>query len=159
MHRLLLSLALSALALFASSLPALAQESSTKDKSPLRVLLVSHDPQAPQVLPVDMTWRTLELYKERAASWKALLNEHFAQVTLVYGPAYDVTMSDAVDVTVFDARPKAISDVGMVTNPVRGEESHKRASYLPRSFTRPALMISENSPLIGEPLGLKLDWL
>ena len=59
---------------------------------------------------------------------------------------YDAAMSQAVDVTVFDAQPHR--DLDRVQEPV-----------LPRDFDRPVLMIAENSPRVGKPLGLKLDWL
>ena len=108
-------------------------------KSPLRVLLVTHDPASPKVSFPDMaTERTYELYRERGEAFATLLREHFADVQVVIGEDYSVDLSDAVDVTVFDARP--------------GDD-------LERSFSRPALMIGETSPRIGEPLGLKLDWL
>ncbi len=57
-------------------------------------------------------------------------------------------MSDAVDVTLFDARPKALSQAKRGTDPVTGETSYKPAEYLPMDFDRPALMIAEN--LAGE---------
>ncbi|HPF12777.1 MAG: hypothetical protein H6830_06755 [Planctomycetes bacterium] len=129
-------------------------------KSSLRVLLVSHNPEAPQVPFADMaTERTWELYRERAAAWKALLDQHFESVRLVYGPDYTADMSNAVDVTLFDARPKPLRPSGTVLDPITGQETYQPAQYLPDDFDRPALMIAENSPLIGEPLGLKLDWL
>lgn len=154
----LITLALGATFLTAS-LAAATQEASAQ-KSDLRVLLVSHDPAAPKLAFASMAdERTLELYKERASAFETFLKEHFESVQLVYGDSYTAAMSDAVDVTLFDARPKALSPAGEVTDPETGETSHQRASYLPESFSRPALMIAENSPLIGEPIGLKLDWL
>ncbi|MCP5022144.1 MAG: hypothetical protein GY930_10240 [bacterium] len=129
-------------------------------KSDLRVLLVSHDPDNVRVPFPDMAdERMVALYAERAELFEAMLREHFTSVRMVYGADYTTAMSDAVDVTLFDARPKALSQAERGKDPLTGETSYKPAEYLPRDFDRPALMIAENSPTIGEPLGLKLDWL
>jgi len=152
-----ITLALGA-ALFTSSIAAAAQEAPAK--SDLRVLLVGHDPEAPKVPFKDMaTERTFELYRERTAAFTEFLIEHFESVQVVYGDSYMTEMSDTVDVTLFDARPKQLSEAGEVTDPETGVTSYQRAGYLPIEFDRPALLIAENSPLIGEPIGLKLDWL
>ena len=116
----------------------------------LRVLLVGHDPAAPQLVFRQLAkQRTFALYRERTAAWEALLRYHFANVTVVHGADYRVSMSDDVDVTIFDARPPLLGTPG----------ESQRPPYLPASFDRPAVLISENAPLIGEPIGLKLDWL
>ena len=129
-------------------------------KSELRVLLVGHDPEAPDMMFADLgTPRTVELYKERTAAFKTFLNERFVHVTIVYGADYRVEMSDRVDVTIFDARPKALQPAKREVDPDTGEMDYQAAEYLPLSFDRPAMMIAYNSPQIGEPLGLKLDWL
>ena len=120
----------------------------------LRVLLVGHDPAAPQVpLPALANERTGALYRERTAAFEALLRYHFEDVRVVYGEQYRVEMSDEVDVTVFDAPPRALTP----SNTDGG--GHSSVAYLPASFDRPALMIAQTSPRIGESLGLKLDWL
>ena len=129
-------------------------------KSDLRVLLVSHDPANVRVPFADMNdERTVALYAERGKLFEAMLNEHFKSVRLVHGGDYTTAMSDGVDVTLFDCRPKALSQAERGTDPVTGESTYKPAEYLPKSFDRPAMMIAENSPTMGEPLGLKLDWL
>lgn len=150
MQQLIPALALAGLALSPSALP----QDAVPAKSSLKVLLVSHDPETPQVPFKDMAHeRHAELYGERAALWEALLAEHFEHVSLVYGEQYEASMSDAVDVTIFDAKPPVAKEA------VRDGMNYEPAEYLPRTFDRPALMISENSPRLGEPLGLKLDWL
>jgi len=141
----------------AGSTPA---QESTPSKSPLRVLFVGHNPESPNMMFADIgTPRTVELYKERTSSFEAFLNQRFAQVTVVYGADYSVEMSDKVDVTIFDTRPKKLKESTRDLNPETGEMDYKPAEYLPIEFDRPALLIAENSPQIGEPLGLKLDWL
>jgi hypothetical protein len=155
MQRPLLQLAPIALALVPTA--ASAQDAPTGDapaKSDLKVLLVSHDPAAPQVPFPDMAQaRTIELFEERAALWKAFLDEHFEDVRLVYGADYEVAMSAAADVTIFDARPPVAKAA------VRDGGQYEPAEYLPRDFAHAAITISDNSPRLGEPLGLKLDWL
>ena len=120
----------------------------------LRILLVGHDPVAPKIPYPDLAdERTEALYRERTAAFEALLRYHFEEVRVVHGPDYRVEMSDEVDVTVFDALPKALTPRGGQA------EGYRPATYLPESFNRPALMIAQSSPRIGESLGLKLDWL
>lgn len=126
----------------------------------LRVLLVGQDPAAPQVGFADAeNPRTLPLLRERTAAWEALLRYHFANVTVVYGADYDATMSDAVDVTIFDALPRPLAAAVREQDPETGEMSYEPPVYLPEDFSRPALGIASMTPRIGEPLGTKLDWL
>ena len=129
-------------------------------KSELKVLFVGHNPDAPQIMFANMAVeRTKQLYKERTPAFEAFLNSRFEHVTVVYGEQYTISMSDDVDVTIFDARPKPITASKREVDPETGEMDYQPASYLPLSFDRPALLIAENSPQIGEALGLKLDWL
>lgn len=132
--------------------PALAQDAAAHHAdAQLRVLLVANDPAAPTITFRQMAKpRTFALYRERTAAWEALLRYHFEHVTVVHGADYEVAMSDAADVTIFDTRPKVIA-------PPSGPG--QRPAFLPASFDRPAILIAENAPLIGEPIGLKLDWL
>ncbi len=117
------------------------------------VLFVGNDPAAPKVPFRDLAKaRTFKLYRERTAAFEALLRYHFENVKVAYGEDYRVEMSDDFDVTIFDTLPKALTKA--VRQPV-----YKAATYLPESFDRPALLIADNTPRIGEPIGLKLDWL
>ena len=119
----------------------------------LRVLLVGHDPAAPKVSFKQLAKeRTYRLYRERTAAFEALLRYHFEHVEVVHGEDYVPAMSDRADVTIFDCRPKAL-------RPMQREPEYRAAEYLPADFDAPAIMISENSPWIGEPLGTKFDWL
>ena len=139
--------ALLAVAFFAPLAGAQSDPAETPERSALRVLLVGHDPANPRVVfPQLAKPRTHELYRERTAAWHSLLREHFEDVTLVHAAKYRPAMSQRVDVTVFDAQPPL--GPGRLSMPL-----------LPSDFDRPALLIAENSPGIGEPLGLKLDWL
>lgn len=132
----------------ASAPPPLAQ------KSDLRVLLVTHDPESPRVpIPSIATDRTHELYRERGPAFEAFLREHFEHVEAVVGMDYREEMSEGVDVTVFDSPPLRTDDFGGSSGPTVRERT------LNRNFSRPALMIGYASPRIGEPIGLKLDWL
>ncbi len=132
----------------------------TSAKSDLRVLYVGDNPEAPKIMFADSAdARTKELYSERTPAFAAFLGERFEHVTVVFGDDYTTELSDAVDVTIFDTRPKALAEAVRGTDPVTGESLYTPASYLPESFDRPAITIAANSPTIGEPLGLKLDWL
>ncbi len=153
-----LKMALGALAVTLATPNAICQEPGAKRD--LRVLLVSHDPANVRVPFADMAdERTTELYAERAELFEDLLNQHFNHVRMVYGANYTADLSAAVDVTLFDCRPKVMEASKRSKDPETGEMNYRPASYLPANFDRPALMIAENSPTIGEPLGLKLDWL
>lgn len=125
-----------------------------------RVLLVGQDPDALQVPFSDMSKpRTRQLYRERTAAWEALLRYHFAEVTVVHGADYTVGMSDDVDVTVFDTLPPKLRQAVRGVDPETGEQTYEPPLYLPESFARPAILIGPNAATIGEPIGLKLDWL
>ena len=130
-----------------------------KSKSALRVLFVGHDPESPQIVSSSAIGRTRDLYEERTADFENFLRQRFRSVRVVYGEDYSVEMSDRADVTIFDCRPKALTPARNEVDKTTGETIYEPATYLPVSFDRPALMISAASPLIGEPLGLKLDWL
>ena len=129
-------------------------------KSELEILFVGHDPKAPQRpfgSAFDGNDRLKQLYMERTQSFTKFLRSRFEKVRVVLAAEYRVEMSNEVDVTIFDARPKPLTKQTNRVDPKTGQRVP--ASYLPRSFDRPALTIAENSPRIGEPLGLKLDWL
>lgn len=157
-----LALAWTAAAPSVTESSAYGQEANSEhsEKSDLRVLFVGHDPAKPRMPFADMdNERTVELYKERTAAFKRFLEERFKSVTVVYGADYSVEQSDQVDVTIFDSRPKPLKAAVRGTDPDTGQSIYEPAEYLPMSFDRPAITIAENSPTIGEPLGLKLDWL
>lgn len=147
--KLLAPLVLAALA--ASSL---AQEGAGFVQGDLRVLFVGHDPAAPDVMFASMAKpRTWALHRERTAAFEALLRYHFEDVQVVHAADYEVAMSAAADVTIFDTPPKALVEA------VRDGEDYRPAEYLPRDFAHAAITIAGTSDRVGEPLGLKLDWL
>lgn len=130
------------------------------DASALSVLFVGHDPASPHISFPDMAVeRTHELYAERTPAFDAFLRAHFDEVRVVHAADYTTEMSDAVDVTIFDTPPTAIEEAGWRTDALTGQEVYSKAVHLPQGFDRPALMIGEASPRIGEGIGLKLDWL
>jgi len=144
----------------AAWLPAQQPRTVHRTDPSLRVLFVGHDPVAPKIASYDKgDPRKQALFRERTAAWESLLRYHFQNVTVVHGTDYKVEMSDAVDVTVFDAVPTALTEAVRGKDPKTGKPTYKAATYLPKSFDRPALMISNVSSRIGEPLGSKLDWL
>jgi len=129
-------------------------------KSDLRVLLVGQGPEAGEGgFSTATPERTAELYAERTPAFEALLRDHFEHVRVVEGDDYEIAMSDSVDVTLFDGLPPKLEEAEFGVDPETGARTYKNAVYLPESFTRPALMVGDTSPRIGEGLGLKLDWL
>jgi len=110
---------------------------------------VGHDPEHPYIND-EPTPRMVALHQERTAAFETLLREHFHQVTVVHVADYEVVMSEAADVTLFDASPGGLEGPGGI-----GDLPYR----LPPGFSRPALMIAENAHEIGAPLGLKLGWL
>lgn len=80
-----------------------------------------------------------EFYEEdvslRMDDFKRMLSDYFASVECIDARNYKSSMSDKYDVTVFDAKVS-----------------------LPYDFSRPAVLIAQNAPLIGESVGLKTDW-
>jgi hypothetical protein len=85
------------------SFSVIAQSQPVK-KSDLKVLYVGHHPDGPDRYyfggNLD-TWKATK--KERSAEFMKLFNTYFKDVTLVYGDDYKESMSDAYDVTIFDA--------------------------------------------------------
>ncbi|MFK7738931.1 MAG: hypothetical protein AB8H80_01310 [Planctomycetota bacterium] len=154
---LAVSLAASAAAQASASAPSRA---AAHHDASLSVLLVGQDPAKPQTgMADDSAPRALPLLRERTAAWESLLRYHFANVTVVHGEDYVVSMSNDADVTIFDVQPKALTPAVRGTDPVTGDPTYQAATFLPQSFDRAAITIAHNSPRIGEPLGLKLDWL
>ncbi len=134
--------------------PLASAQDAKPDAAPLRVLFVGHDPSDRKIPFADMAEpRTYQLYRERTSAFESLLRYHFEDVRVVYGKDYEVSMSDDVDVTIFDTLPNPLHD------PERDRGAPRQNSYLPETFSRPALTISMNSARIGEPIGLKHDWL
>ncbi|MFT4511494.1 MAG: hypothetical protein ACI89X_004157 [Planctomycetota bacterium] len=140
--------------------PAASLTPASAAREDLRVLFVGQDPANLKVMFSDMAVeRTHQLHRERTAAWESLLRYHFKNVTVVHGEDYRVAMSDDVDVTVFDVPPKTLTAAERGVDPDTGKPTYQSATYLPESFDRPAIMIGASAPRIGEPLGLKLDWL
>lgn len=122
------------------------------NKSKLKVLFVGHDPD--NLNPgLGASKLRSKLYKERTATFTSFLRERFQNVEVVFGADYTSELSKSVDVTIFDARPKPLTEA------IRSDDIYTPATYLPLDFDRPALLIAGNSPEIGEGIGLKLDWL
>jgi len=152
-----------ALILFAGSLAPLGLAPVQEPPQPRpvhRVLLVGHDPAAPDVtFPQLAKERTHALYRERTAAWASFLKQHFEHVEVVYAAAYDVSMSAAADVTVFDACPAVLSRRMQPSAVEAGHSAGPKRSYGLADLSFAAITISEQSSAIGESRGLKLDWL
>lgn len=96
--------------------------------------------------------------KARTASWTAMLKKYFTTVKSVQGVDYKQSMSDNYDVTIFDGRPKAISERKMIHDANGKLVKIIPAAYLTKDFSRPAITIAEMGEDIGRSLGVKSDW-
>jgi len=145
------------LALVVLSLSGLAQVQPRND---LRMLLVAQDPENPQV-PIQSvaTERTYELCRERKAAFEGLLRAYFTNVTVVNSADYTVALSEAADVTLFDALPPVLVPGERGRDPETGAMLWRPDGFLPADFSHAALTISHVSPRLGESLGTKHDWL
>ena len=138
MHRPLLTVALVLLMMAWPSL-ASADDGVRRD---LRVLFVGPNPDDPAAdvgSVMEHYHRAHEIYARHTESFRALLEEHFDDVTVVHGSDYRPSMSADVDVTIFDAQ---------------------LAQPLPRDFGHASIFIGYVGPnLTDRQLGTKLDWL
>lgn len=125
-----------------------------RTKSPIKVLFVGYNLAAGQV-PAESDMHTEEGSRPyaqdsiRMPAFKALLDKYFAVVKTEDYRQYKPEDSGPYDVTIFDYPTTAI-EKGSGKGP---------SKYLPDNFTRPVIFIANTAPVMGESLGLKLDWL
>lgn len=123
------------------------------EKSELRILYVGPNPdggiRAPSYISGADAERFVELKKERKAAFKSLLEQYFSNVELVNAEDYVPSMSEKVDVTIFDELTPALRkvDVGGWQKPIR----------LPDNFHHASLMVGEVGPLTLGRHGLGLQ--
>lgn len=132
----------------------------SQESSGLRVLFVGHDPENPQITfadPDDPKVRAL--VAERTASFRGLLERHFEAPRVIHASEYKPSMSEQVDVTIFDALPNALKEAKRDKDPRTGEHTYEPAEYLPATYDRPTLAVASTVADLGETLGWKLDWL
>lgn len=144
--------------LFSTAVSVYAQQNK---KESLSVLYVGYDPG----LPFDDAFintaantggyspeRFKEDFKTRFNAFESYLKEYFTNVKAVDARNYTTDMSANYDVTIFDQR----------INPWEKAErtpKYKPAKYLKEDFDFPTIFISNTAPMMGETIGLKLDWL
>ena len=148
--------------ILASLLVACSVPTSTEELSPerLRVLFVGNDPSTPEGYGYGGNSEYIaELNQTRVDEYTSFLAEYF-DVVQVFAEDYNVEMSNAVDVTIFDALPMELQGLDMST----GERKEWRSSvrdtwkYLPEDFDSPAIIIAGLGAPIGDSLELKIDW-
>ncbi|CAM3759332.1 hypothetical protein [Flavobacterium chungbukense] len=144
--------------LFSTAVSVFAQQPA---KEKLSVLYVGYDPAVPLTEEfINSTTGTggysPERFKEdvktRFNAFESYLKEYFTTVKAVDARSYTMDMSANYDVTVFDQR----------INPwEKGERTpkYKPAKYLKEDFDFPTIFIGHTAPMMGETIGLKLDWL
>ena len=144
--------------LFGTAVSVFAQQNK---KENLAVLYVGYDP----AVPLDDAFinastgtggyspeRFKEDFKTRFNAFESYLKEYFTSVKAVDARNYMMDMSANYDVTIFDQR----------INPwEKGERTptYKPAKYLKEDFDFPTVFIGHTAPMMGETIGLKLDWL
>ena len=130
-------------------------DSDTAVKHRLRVLYVGPHPTKLPRVPSYVTNadRMIELIQERPAAFKRFLETHFQNVRIERAEDYDATMSNEVDVTIFDAQPDPVEE--------REVNGFPKRFRLPADFDRPALMVGEVGPFVLGRFGfdLKIDHL
>ena len=129
--------------------------SSSGSRSSLSVLYLGPDANRkptirPHITHVD---RMIALIQERSGAFDRFLRKHFTEVKVVTPETYRADMSDAYDVTVFDALPEPVA--------TRESDGFTRQIRLPDKFDRAAIMVGDVGPFtLGRSgLGLKLDHL
>lgn len=147
-----------ALAIITAAVPCLCADNNNsatheQEKSDLRVLYVGPNPdeeiRVPGYITGNEAERFVELKKERKSAFKALLEEHFANVKLINAEDYVPEMSAEADVTIFDELTPAIRTVDV--------DGWKKPIRLPDDFHHASLMIGEVGPLTLGRHGLGLQ--
>jgi hypothetical protein len=110
------------------------------EKIDLKILYVGYDPARPmpeKVVYFSIWEPAISLgYKTRMKDFKMYLNDRFTNVQVIDVRDYKPSISQNVDVTIFDAGPV----------------------NLPADFDRPAILLHAMAPNIGIPIHLKFDW-
>lgn len=130
------------------------EKSSAKNaKYPLKVLFVGYDVnRMPQEFREGLDEFTAK-DSVRMPAFKALLNNYFTEVKTIDCRDWKPEDSKPFDVTVFDYRTTPIEK--------EGNEDGKNAQkyYLPDDFSKPVIFIGGTADIMGQSIGLKLDWL
>lgn len=136
-------------------------------KERLSVLYVGYDPSIPMDPGVTKSEiatggmqaeRFMQDVKTRFGSFESYLKQYFSKVGTVDARNYKKELSTAYDVTIFD----------QVVTPWKKQESIKGADgrsknnpaeYLTEDFDFATIFIGHTAPVMGQSIGLKLDWL
>lgn len=125
---------------------------AAEKREPLKVLYVGQSPSVPlkKYALVAAGAMAEERYAEdirtRMPEFKNLLETFFEKVVCVDADAYTPELSVLYDVTIFDALPPSQLS------------SAKVKCYLPETYDCPIVFIGHTAPMMGESLGLKMDW-
>lgn len=137
-----------------------------QQKQDVSVLYVGFDPSIPfpEELINSVTQnggmtpeRFREDYKTRLPEFKKYLQDYFEVVKTIDARNYKTEMSADYDVTIFDQtiepwKPK-------VSEMVDGNMKYEPAKYLTEDFDHATIFIGHTSPVMGQSVGTKLDWL
>lgn len=93
----------------------------------------------------------------RTASFQKFLKSRFKTVKVINGQDYDQSMSKDFDVTILDAKPKAIHETFTEVNP-DGSTEYYMGEFFTEDFDRPIVCIGEASDRYMNSIGSKNDW-
>ncbi|MBS7253283.1 hypothetical protein [Flavobacterium branchiicola] len=96
--------------------------------------------------------RFREDVKTRFNAFESYLKEYFTNVKAVDARSYTMDMSKGYDVTIFDQEVTPFEEK-------QRSPQYKPAKYLNEDFDSPTIFIGHTAPVMGESIGLKLDWL
>lgn len=130
------------------------------------VLIVGYDPEvaAPEYAGISggggMTEeRFLEDSKTRFPAFKAFLELHFKTVKGIDARTYKPEDSKGFDVTIFDQSIAPYKEKVMEYGADGQVSKYEPAKYLTEDFDHATIFIGHTAPVMGNAIGLKLDWL
>lgn len=130
-----------------------------KDKK-LRVMYVGYNPAASVEVPKGR-FETENQYNQKLRRWSDFgmyLYKHFENVSMVNASDYTPDMSEKVDVTIFDARPKVLRKQ-IVEKDASGKVIRFEAvRFLPEDFSAACITVGVIGGEFGRGHKSKIDW-
>lgn len=136
-------------------------------KEPLSVLYVGYDPSIPMDPAITKSEtatggmqaeRFLGDVNTRFGSFESYLKQYFSKVRTVDARSYKRELSAEYDVTIFDQVVTPWKKQENVKE-ADGRSKNQPAQYLNEDFDFATIFIGHTAPVMGQSIGLKLDWL
>ena len=143
-----------------SQVSAYSQQNGIKKNTSLKVLYVGQHPDKPEGYTYGGNRKVMEAHKKwRAQDYMDFLNQHFSNVTLIYGHEYKESMSGSYDVTIFDAAIPIIKEKEYRVDEETGRKYIKRkADYLSDDFDAAAIMVAGLPAILMANMNSKIKW-